>query len=385
MASTATVPQSTSLYNGTIQLSFDAKSHSYEVTENGRVRTVPNVTSILGVIEKPALVQWAANMTTEYIRAAWRPGLRYDEIQLNDILEKARFNFRDASRNAKTIGQLAHEWVESYQRAQLYGTPELPLPVNEQAKAACQAAASWIAQHFKPRSMEHRVYSREGDYAGTIDVAGDVDGVPAIVDFKAAGAVYKEFRLQAAAYAFAWAEMHDERVPDRWVIRLDKETGEFEAVKFPREEFRADLKAFLAAKALHMRLEGMKKPAAAPKVTATAPQAALAVVPKKPGPMAPPPAKLPPAPKPQPQPKSYRRVEGTPRNGRNRQILYARRNGSLILSDVPFSLNRTMKQIFSARGSSDAEGVFHWTIGADRFETLLGLCRKSRITLTQTA
>ena len=184
------------LYNGSIRLDFDAGAHKYTVTDSKGTRTVPSVTTILSTIDKSGpLTQWAANMTSEYIKAAIRPGMRYDEIQLGEIIEQARFNFRTVSRGAKTIGQLAHEWVEAHLRAR-WGGQELPLPINEQAKSACQAAAAWIAAHFKPLSMEHRLYSRECEYAGTLDVMGDVDGELAIVDQKAAGAIYREFRLQ---------------------------------------------------------------------------------------------------------------------------------------------------------------------------------------------
>lgn len=220
------------------------------------------MTTILEVIgtSKWPLKQWAANMTTDYIRAAIRPGLRYDEIQLAEILEQARKNFHTVSRSAKNIGQLAHEWIEAHLRSRLCATPELPLPINEKARAACQAAAAWIAAHFKPLSMEHQLYLLEFEYAGTLDVVGDVDGELSVIDWKTSKAIYDEMSLQGAAYAQAWAEMYDARVPDRWVIRLDKETGDFEPVKFPRETFRRDLRGFLAARALHVTLESIKTP-----------------------------------------------------------------------------------------------------------------------------
>ena len=253
---------STILYRSAIKLDFDPKRHSYTVTDLSTltVREVPSVTQILGVIGGSkvwGLKQWAANLASDYIRDAIRPGVPYDEIQIQQIIEQARKNFHTVSRGAKTIGQLAHEWIEAHLRARLYATPELPLPVNEQTRKAIQAASAWIAEHFKPVSMEHRLYSREHEYAGTLDVVGEVDGQLAVVDWKTSKAIYDEMPLQAAAYAQAWSEMNDERVPDRWVIRLDKETGEFEPIRFQRETFRRDLQGFLAAKGLHLTLAAM--------------------------------------------------------------------------------------------------------------------------------
>jgi hypothetical protein len=391
-----TPPQSqsgTTLYNGAVRLDFEAKGHSYTVTDERGSRHVPSVTQILGVIDKSGpLTQWAANMTAEYIRAAIRPGLRYDEIQLGEIIEQARFNFRTVSRGAKTVGQLAHEWIEAYLRARLQGTPELPLPINEQASKACRAAAAWIEQHFKPIAMEHRLYSREYDFAGTLDVFGSVDGQLAIPDWKAAGAIYSEFRLQTAAYAQAWAEMHDERVPDRWVIRLDKDTGEFEAVKFPRESYRADLRGFLAAKTLHLALEGIKRaPLAAPRsvpalVSHSTPVPASAPMASRP--MAPVPAQMPRAVPPAvpPAPAPRRAPRRMAQRGRGKQIFYQRYSDALIISGDTYTLVGTLKKIFGARGSlvsapDETPKRFEWTMGVDKWEPLAGLCQKSGISL----
>jgi hypothetical protein len=381
------------LYNGAVRLDFDAGAHKYTVTDERGSRNVPSVTTILGIIDKSGpLTQWAANQTSEYIRAAIRPGMRYDEIQLGEILERARFQFRTISRGAKTIGQLAHEWVEAHLRSR-WGGQELPLPINEQAKSACQAAAAWIAAHFKPLSMEHRIYSRENEFAGTIDVFGDVDGQPAIVDWKAAGAIYREFRLQTAAYAQAWAEMNDDRVPDRWVIRLDKDSGEFEAVKFPREDFRRDLRGFLAAKQLHLTLEAIKTPQASkptPKPQ-PAPQPQRPVTPKR-GPMAPPPAQLPPQ-QPAAAARATGRIEGfapqsyQPRRGYNKpkagpRIRWAQMQDALILAGGgTFKLQGILIDLGGMRSFDKERDCWIWQLPVSQFSALQCACNEEGIRL----
>jgi hypothetical protein len=394
--STSQSPQNgTILYGGSVRLDFEQKGHSYTVTDERGSRHVPSVTQILGVIDKSGpLTQWAANMTSEYIRSAIRPGLRYDEIQLGEIIEQARFNFRTVSRGAKTVGQLAHEWIEAYLRARLQGTPELPLPINEQASKACRAAAAWIDQHFKPMAMEHRLYSREYDFAGTLDVFGSVDGQLAIPDWKAAGAIYREFRLQTAAYAQAWAEMHDERVPDRWVIRLDKDTGEFEAVKFPRESYRADLRGFLAAKTLHLTLEGLKT-GSAPRMNHIGAPSMNAQVrngdkpnPAVPRPMAPVPAQMPRAVPPAipPAPAPRRAPRRMVQRASGKQIFYQRYADSLIISGDVYKIIGTLKKVLLARGSKvslegETPARYEWTMAVDKWESLVGLCQKCGIQL----
>jgi hypothetical protein len=86
----------------------------------------------------------AANAATDYVRGAIRPGVSYDELQIEQIIEQARGNFHTVSRSAKTVGQLAHEWIEAHLRASLYATPALPLPVNEHTRKAIQAGSVCI-------------------------------------------------------------------------------------------------------------------------------------------------------------------------------------------------------------------------------------------------
>ena len=246
------------LYGGTIELELSAK-HVYTVCENGGPpRVVPSVTQILGCIDKPALVQWAANMTVEYIRERIRPGVSYDEIHLSETLEEARFKFRGMSRQAKAIGTLVHEWIENC--VAWDAEPLANLPVNEKAANSCKAAVAWVRENGADIThSETRIYSRKYGYAGTMDCfVGSVAGKRSIVDWKASAGVYDEYRFQTAAYAQAWAEMNGTRAPDRWLVRLDKETGQPEPVLFSKKEQKADLAAFLGAMKLHARLGELK-------------------------------------------------------------------------------------------------------------------------------
>jgi hypothetical protein len=361
---------STILYGGTIKLDFDPKRHTYKITDvpTMAVREVPSVTQILRVIDKSgALTQWAANATSDYIRAAIRPGVCYDELQIDQIIEQARRNFHTVSRSAKTVGQLAHEWIEAHLRASLYATPALPLPVNEQTQKAIQAASVWIAEHFKPLTMEHRLYSREHDYAGTLDVVGEVDGQLAVVDWKTSRAVYDEMRLQAAAYAQAWAEMYDVRVPDRWVIRLDKETGEFEPVRFPRETFRRDLHGFLAAKNVHLTLEAMRTPnSPRTKIASSnpAPAATAASVP--------------------PEIQRANAKMPTPRNfPRHRSISYLKSGAAIVLGGATYDVKDQLPTIGGRRSKQGS--IWNWQIPLGSLDALFTLCNARRIRLIPTA
>ena len=58
------------LYGGTVDIVFESFRHQY--TCEGRV--IPGCTTALGILSKPALLYWAANMASDYWRDNIKPG-----------------------------------------------------------------------------------------------------------------------------------------------------------------------------------------------------------------------------------------------------------------------------------------------------------------------
>ena len=258
--------ESIQLYGGEILLDFEPAHHKYFISENGKRFLVPSVTQCINLIDKSGpLTQWASNATVDSLREQILPGQAYDEVQLEAIFEHARFNFRRIAKRAKSIGSLAHEWIKAYLKGE-----RKEMPVNEQARNACLAAKAWLDEHFLMCKAEMLVYSRKYKYAGTLDTVGYVDTWLSVVEWKTSTAIYPEYSLQAAAYKAAVLEMklqplENIKVPDkiqeRWIVRLGKDDGAFEAVKLPRGRAETnDFKAFLGAKALWERLRRNGQP-----------------------------------------------------------------------------------------------------------------------------
>ena len=123
-------------------------------------------------------------------------------------------------------------------------------------------------------------------------------------------------------------------------------------------------------------------PVAAAKPAAPAPAAQMHVPESRP--MAPPPAQLP-APR-QPAARSNGRIEGS---RESREIVYRCEGNALVLSGFTVTIRKTLKEALQARGKKVSENParYEWTIGADKWEPLVGLCQKTGIRLipSQTA
>jgi hypothetical protein len=215
-----------------VDIEFSKGRHTYRV--GGEY--VPSVTTILGVINKPALMPWAA-----------KEGARWFK----------RGAFRATSKEARDIGTAVHKWCEQAINWKLGNGEEPTMLTDERAVSAIDGFRDWIAQNnIEWISSEERVYNRQYNYAGTVDAVAYVNDEFCVIDFKTSSGIWDEYFLQVAAYAEAVAQVHGDAIESAWILRFDKKTGEFESGK--SEDINADFRAFLGAQKLHERLRQLK-------------------------------------------------------------------------------------------------------------------------------
>jgi hypothetical protein len=294
-------------YNGTVTLTYRDDVHSYTITENGEDYVVPSATGVISVIDKPALVPWAAKMVVEYISlktVVVNYGHEHSVIQIDDrliktkedweaFLQDAKKNFRNISETALDIGSLAHDWLEAYTQAMIEGVEyNAPLPANDKACFAITSALDWHRAHnFRPLAAEQRVYSKSLNTAGTFDWVALIDSCDdpkcckvqfkdklALGDYKSSKAIYDEYKLQTAFYKYAIDEEKDFvagngdiHIEVRVILRLGKEDGDFESsILLDEGEYEADINAFIGALSIFVWKEQNKLDAKAEKAKAKA-------------------------------------------------------------------------------------------------------------------
>ena len=262
----------------------------YDITNpaTGELRRYPSVTTILGAINKPALVGWAAKEERTLVSTA-AAELYIDTARLGQPLSPTAYLLALEQRLGKTkahvkalaeaadIGTQAHAAIEHALRTAL-GRAVGPAPVLPEAALWAFMAFEDFARDVQltPIAIEQVVYSHTHQYAGTLDLVatlkasalltrlerqGPVDAalgtwlaqqdtVRAVVDFKTGKAIYGEASLQAVAYERALAEMGHGRVDGGLIVRLPKVTTdpEFEIAVVPPAK--ALYQTFLAVRQL---------------------------------------------------------------------------------------------------------------------------------------
>lgn len=222
----------------------------------------PSVTTILSVIGKPALVNWAANVERElvmevsadlYQDAAGTPPMNrlawLTTLQARLGKQKAHVK---ALAKAAEIGSQIHALVEWTLKCELcYEVGPSP-KVCDKAQWGFMAWEDWRKKvNLKPIFVEQTVYSKEWGYAGTLDLLGEVEGKLTVLDWKSGKAIYPEAKLQNAACRTAVREMGHGDPLQGIIVRLPKvETDpEFETLTVEEDEDYL-LGQFLRAKGL---------------------------------------------------------------------------------------------------------------------------------------
>ena len=164
-------------------------SHSY-LLDGAKV---PGVTTVIGILDKPALVNWAARETASYADANWA---RLSEMRSGDripLMEKARYN---TNRKAVVKGNRIHNLGEQLANGK---TVDVPLDIRPQVEAYAKFLDGW---DLTTVATETPVCSTEWGYAGTFDLIAESPRFGrALMDIKTGKGVYSEVALQLNAYA----------------------------------------------------------------------------------------------------------------------------------------------------------------------------------------
>jgi hypothetical protein len=206
---------------------FPKKRRGYYYIKEGDVETAyVSVTTVLGILAKPALVPWAIKQTVKAI--ANNPEL----IIKDENVMSAVYAMRD---NAAERGKTVHSMVEVLKNGNELNIESMP----EYLKGYARALVSWW-KTSKPQILvlEKEVVSKQFGFAGTADCICKINGTTYLLDFKTGKDIYDEAELQLVAYRQALLEQGD--VCDKMGIVLLKENGEF---KF--EERLGDIEDFL--------------------------------------------------------------------------------------------------------------------------------------------
>ncbi len=182
------------------KLKQSSKVHTvYKLADGSRV---PGTTTILGILNKPALVIWANKLGLQGIDSS---------------------KYTDA---AARIGTLAHYLVQSDLQHTQPILDEYSHDEIDQAENSLISFYNWQKQHkIEPIFCEKLLVSEIYKYGGTIDCYAFIDGKLGLIDYKTGKAIYSEMIIQLAAYRQLLIE-NGNKVKNVRIIRIGRTEDE---------------------------------------------------------------------------------------------------------------------------------------------------------------
>ena len=210
------------------------------IYKNKDGKRVSSVTTILSVLDKPALKYWANKLGLEGI------------------------NVKDYVDDKATIGTTAHYIIECFLTDKTPDFSTIENVTDEQIETARKCASKffdWLYQqkNFIPIANELYLVSEKYQYGGTTDCIAILNDKLTLIDFKTCNAIYDEPYKQVSAYAQNTNEnfeviepilrakgFNQTKIEQLAILRIGRdETEGFEYIEIPEELQEISFKNFL--------------------------------------------------------------------------------------------------------------------------------------------
>jgi len=232
----------------------------------------PGVTTVLGLLDKSApLMGWATGCMEKYIIDKIEKNQNCMPMDIIKIVNEARFNYKEVSKEALDVGSTVHKMIEEYVKAKIQGVDfDWKGKYKPEVENGYLAFLEWEKKNVvKYLESEQTICSLNYGYAGTLDIIARLtDRGIYCIDLKASKGFYDGYGKQVISYASARQEVqlkpftmkilfkNEEETRDYvmtqppviidgvGVLRLDKETGQPEWKDYTKNYDRK-LSAFL--------------------------------------------------------------------------------------------------------------------------------------------
>ena len=183
-----------------VEKSTKTKIHTVYKTKNG-VR-VPSVTTVLGILDKPALLNWAWKCGCE--------GIDYKAVR--DI--------------AGGIGTLAHYLILCHLKHETPDTSEYSAQDIDKAETCLLKYWDWEKENsITPVLVETSLTSERYGFGGTIDCLAQLNGELILIDHKTGKGIYPEMFYQLAAYR-ALLDEAGYQITSARILRIGRDESE---------------------------------------------------------------------------------------------------------------------------------------------------------------
>ncbi len=187
---------------------MNAQAHTRYKTKDGKI--VPSVTTIMGLLNKPALVIWANKLGLAGI----------DSTKYVDKLAE--------------IGTLVHQMILDYFKKVETDFSDYSPETRDKSENSFLSFLEWAkGKDIEPLALEIEAVSESLRFGGKFDFYGFVNGIKTLIDFKSGSGIYSEMGIQLSAYKYLLEENNIGNPEQCMIVRIPRdETESFEIKLF---------------------------------------------------------------------------------------------------------------------------------------------------------
>jgi hypothetical protein len=174
-------------------------------------------TTVLGIVSKPALIQWSSDTACKYVKDNLK-----DLKNLDQVLEEARVAHTKVKEKAGGVGTKTHAWIEDFVKGK---KPKRDSEIEHMVKPFVKW---WKDNDVKLLESERNVYSKEWFVGGIADLVVRIGDKVYVGDIKTGAKIYEVAFAQAGAYAKMLIEMGLYEKIDGVFIANCSKTGKFD-------------------------------------------------------------------------------------------------------------------------------------------------------------
>jgi hypothetical protein len=218
-----------------------------------------SVTTLIGALDKPALMYWAAEEAARCavgVRTSLSRRVKEEgEDAVIKWIRDARFRPQKGLLSASALGTAVHDACEQYALSGVRPVVENP-EINPFLDRFDEWAQKWQPEYV---AAEAAVYNKTYGYAGTLDAIAKIDGQTVILDYKSSRKSigsddkptkpYPEAALQLSAYRYA------ELIATWRARRFEKYRRRYYLLNTDEEELGAKMPTLDGAVILHLTPE----------------------------------------------------------------------------------------------------------------------------------
>ena len=235
------------------KFTFDEKKHLYYL--DGKPLT--GCTTVLSVIAKPTLIQWAANMAVDYIQEIFTSGKDLND----DIFKEARTVHRKKKEKAGSVGTDTHKIIEYLIKFAITNNQGFLSEGVDENKLVENFRKWAIKNKVQFLESEKRMFSKKYWVGGTCDFTCIIDNKKYVGDIKTSNGIYgREPFAQTACYRMMLEEMGEAGFEGSIIINIKKNGifNENEDVHLSLY-YKDDLELFLAALKIYRIINNFKQ------------------------------------------------------------------------------------------------------------------------------